>query len=78
MKTPDKSTEKTDAVLVGTDTFDLYLKEIGWNLRSMMAQADVLETAVGAVKKQLRDHIAAEQAVAHSAGAQDIDPGPAD
>jgi hypothetical protein len=38
----------------GKETLDLYLKNISWNLRSMMGQADVLETEIIEVKKQLR------------------------
>ena len=46
MKTPDKLIEKNVALLVGTQALDLYLKEISSNLRTMMGQADVLETMV--------------------------------
>jgi hypothetical protein len=43
------------ALLVGTKALDLYLKEISWNLRTMIAQADVLETTVLEMAKQVRD-----------------------
>jgi hypothetical protein len=46
MKLPDKLMEKNVAFLVGPQALDLYLKEIRWNLRTMMGQADVLETTV--------------------------------
>ena len=65
MKTPDKLTEKSVALLVGTDALDLYLKEIGWNLRTLMGQADVLDTAILEMKKQLRERIATEPTAAH-------------
>ena len=60
MKTPDKLTEKSAALLSGTDAFDLYLKGIGWNLRTMMGQTDVLETVIIEMKKQTREYSVAE------------------
>ena len=51
MKTPDKLIEKNVALLVGTEALDLYLKEISWNLRTMIGQADVLETAIIEIKE---------------------------
>lgn len=46
MKNADKSTEKSAALLAGKEAFDLYLKAISWNLRSMMRQLDMLKTAI--------------------------------
>lgn len=59
MKTDDKLTKKSAAVLVGTPALDLYLNEINWNLRTMMAQADVLETALNEITKQHPEYLAA-------------------
>ena len=70
MKTPDKLIEKNVALLVGTEALDLYLKEISWNLRTMIGQADVLETAIIKMKKQLYQHGAPERLVAHLNSAQ--------
>lgn len=65
MKNADKSTEKSAALLAGTEAFDLYLKAIGWNLRSMMRQLDMLETAIleTRTKKQEAEHILVEPIV---------------
>lgn len=65
MKNADKSTEKSAALLAGTEAFDLYLKAISWNLRSMMRQLDMLETAIIEIKtkKQQAEHIPVEPAV---------------
>ncbi len=59
MKTSDKLTEKTTALFVGAETPDIYLGEISWNLRTMMGQADVLETMILEMKNQMREYIAA-------------------
>jgi len=56
MKTQGKLTEKGATLLVGTETLDIYLKEIGWNLRTMVSQTDVLETAMIEMKKQMREY----------------------
>jgi hypothetical protein len=59
MKTDDKPTKQGTAVLLGTPALDLYLKEINWNLRSMMAQADVLETTLNELTKEHPEYLAA-------------------
>jgi hypothetical protein len=55
VKAPDKLMGKNVALLVGTKALDLYLKGISSNLRTMIAQADVLETIVLEMEKQVRD-----------------------
>ena len=60
MKTSARLTGKADVSLAGPDAFDLYLKAIAWNLRTMMGQADVLETVILETKRKLREHIAME------------------
>ena len=59
MNANDKSTGKGAAVLVGTPALDLYLKEINWNLRTMMAQADVLDTALQEITRQHPEYLPA-------------------
>lgn len=51
MKADDKSTEQNAELLARTESLDFYLKKIGWNLRSMTRQADVLETVMLEMKK---------------------------
>lgn len=51
MKNAAKLAEKNAELLAGTEALDLYLKTISWNLRSIMRQADVLETAIMEMKK---------------------------
>ena len=63
MKTDDKSTKQGAAVLLGTPALDLYLKEINWNLRSMMAQVDVLETTLNEITKEHPEYVAAPASV---------------
>jgi hypothetical protein len=65
MKNADKLTEKKATLLAGAETLGLYLKAISWNLRSMMGQLDVLETAILEIKanKQQPEHISVEPAV---------------
>ena len=65
MKTADKLTEKKAVLLAGTETLGLYLKAIDSNLRSMMSQLDLLETAILEIKenKQQAEHISVEPAV---------------
>jgi hypothetical protein len=58
MRTDDRSTKQSAAVLAGTPALDLYLKEINWNLRSMMAQVDVLETALQEITAQHPEYTA--------------------
>jgi len=62
MKPLDKLTEKSAASLAGTDALDLYVKEIAWNMRTMMGQADVLETVILEWEKHRREYVAAEKA----------------
>jgi len=64
MKTSARLTGKGAASLAGTDAFDLYLKAIAWNLRTMMGQADVLETVILETKRKLREHNAMESEAA--------------
>jgi len=64
MKTSARLTGKADVSLAGPDAFDLYLKAIAWNLRTMMGQADVLETVILETKRKLREHIAMESEAA--------------
>jgi hypothetical protein len=54
MKSFEDLNRKSPTLPAGKETLDLYLKNISWNLRSMMGQADVLETEIIEVKKQLR------------------------
>jgi len=63
MKTVNMLMANNGALLVGTEDLDFYLKGIGWNLRTMMGQADVLETTVLEMKKQVRASMATEQMV---------------
>jgi hypothetical protein len=60
MKTTDEATNSNAELHVGTEALHLHLKEIGWNLRTMLGQADVLETAIIEMKKQTREYSAAE------------------
>jgi len=62
MKTPKKLNGKSSALIVGRDVFDCYLKTIDWNLRTMMGQADILETAIMELTKQQREYRLSEQA----------------
>jgi len=64
MKPSDKLTEKGAALLAGTDTLDLYLKEMARNQRTMMGQADLLERAILEMEKQVHEHIATESEAA--------------
>ncbi len=64
MKTLARLTGKADVSLAGQDVFDLYLKAIAWNLRTMMGQADVLDTLILETKRKLREHIAMEREAA--------------
>lgn len=51
MKPADKTIEGNAALFAGTATLDLYVKQIARNLRTIMAQADVLETVILEMKK---------------------------
>lgn len=51
----------------GNDSLDVYLKEIGWNLRSLMRQADMLDTALLEIKRELPKQAAAEALAKKSA-----------
>lgn len=51
MKRPDKLAEENIALLVGTEVLNFYLNEISCNLRTMTAQADVLETVILEMKE---------------------------
>jgi hypothetical protein len=62
MKSSVKLTEKGVASLVGTDAFDLYLKAIARNMRTMMGQADVLATLMLDRKKHMCEYIAVVKA----------------
>lgn len=62
MKTSVNLAGKGAASLAGTDALDLYLKKMRWNLRTMMGQADVLETLIPERKKHMYEYIAAEKA----------------
>ena len=64
MKPSDNLTGKSAALLAGTDALDLYLKEIARNLRTLMGQADLLETVILELKRKLREHIATESEAA--------------
>ena len=57
-----KILEKSDTSLAAKDALNLCVKEIAWNLGSLMRQADVLETSILKRKKHMCEYIAAEKA----------------
>ena len=60
MKTSVNLRGKGAASHAGPDALDLYLKEIAWNMRTLIGQADVLETVILEWKKHMREYIATE------------------
>ena len=47
MKNVDKVADRSETLLAGADSFDLYLKAIGENLNSMIRAFDMLDMVVG-------------------------------
>ncbi len=63
MKTPEKKalallSKQGFTVLSGEESLDLYINEIGWNVRSIARQADILETTILELKKQQAGYVA--------------------
>ena len=63
MTTPEKKTlallsKKGFTMLSGKESLDLYINEIGWNVRSIARQADILETAILELKNQQAEQVA--------------------
>lgn len=61
MTTPDQTktlallSRRGFAVISGKEDLEFYAHEIGWNMRSLMRQADLLETAVMEMKRLLHE-----------------------
>jgi hypothetical protein len=63
----EQLTNRDLSIVSGKESLDVYLQEIGWNLRSLMRQADMLDTAILEIKQELPQQAAAEALAKKSA-----------
>jgi hypothetical protein len=63
----EQLTNRDLGIVSGKESLDVYLQEIGWNLRSLMRQADMLDTAILEIKQELPQQAAAEALAKKSA-----------
>lgn len=54
-KTLAQLSRKGFTVISGDEDFAFYIREIGWNMRSLNRQADILETVVSEMKELLHN-----------------------
>lgn len=55
MRTIADLNEQRAELSADNEILDLYIKAISWNLRSMVAQADVLETEIAEIRRWERE-----------------------